>query len=367
MANELENFDMSAFALDPTELGVVDAPEPEEDQEDIEIENKDKVDLDNNEDDDPERVVIEDKDEEDTDNSKGDSPNPYSSLALALAEEGVLPSFDNSKDKVQSVDDLIEIFKKEIKSNEYKDLTDEQREYLDAIRSGVPPEVYTQGKSALNELSSITQEEIAENEVLRKQLIIQDFVAKGVNQAKAEKLAQRSMDIGEDENDALEALESLKEIQKSQFEQSQLEHKAKIEKAKQASEEQIKTLQKTINETKEIIPGMKLTDKVKERVFEQATKPVGQLQNGQYINAVAKAKMEDPIAFETKLNYLFYVTNGFSDFSKIATSQKSKAVKELDDLVKGNTFIPSGSAATKNLDYTPDLDGFDPKFINNIK
>lgn len=365
MGNELENFDMSAFALDPIELGIVDAPDPKEEQEDIEIENK--VNLDNSEDSNPERVAVEDTDVKDTNDSEGDSPNPYSSLALALAEEGVLPSFDNTKDKVQSVDDLIEIFKKEIKSNEYKDLTDEQREYLDAIRSGVPPEVYTQGKSALNELSSITQEEIADNEVLRNQLIIQDFVAKGVNQAKAEKLAQRSADIGEDENDALEALESLKEIQKYQFEQSQLKHKADIEKLKQDSDMQIKTLQKTINETKEIIPGMSLTDKVKQRVFEQATKPVAQLQNGQYINAVAKAKMEDPIAFETKLNYLFYVTNGFSDFSKITTSQKSKAVRELDDLVKGNTFIASGAAATKNLDFTPDLDGFDPKFINNIK
>ena len=361
MEEDLMGFNMEVFDIPLEELGLVI---PKEDEPE-EIEDLEKV----GEGASPEGVANEgeQKDEEkETDKGQSSQKNPYSSLATALAEEGVLPSFNPEKDKIQNVEDLIEAFRKEIKNNEFKDLTPEQKEYLEAIRTGVKPDVYQQYKSAEQQLNEITDAEISENQELRKQLIVADFLEKGIPKEKAEKLAQRSIDIGEDEADAKEALSSLKQLQLQKIE---LE-KAQAIKAKQDAEEQnkkeLQTLKDTINKQTEIIPGIKLTDKVKSEVFEQATRPAAQLPNGTYINAVMKAKLEDPVGFETKLNYLFYVTKGFSDFSKIATTQKSKAVRELDDFVKGNTFIPSGKAATGNLDYTPNLDGFDPNEIARI-
>jgi len=368
MEDEFDNFDMSAF-----EPLVIDEPAEEVQEDEIEIdeqetpeETPEKPAKEISEVEEPEEVAEEDDEQEDTKKSQSTSKNPYSSLASALADEGVLPSFDPEKDKIENVEDFISAFKKEIKNSEFADLTDEQKEYLQAIRSGVPNEVFNQHQAAKTQLSTITPEEIRENEALRKQLIANSYISQGINPEKAEKLAQRSFDIGEDETDALEALEILKTYQKSVFEQEKVAAEQKRQQQLEESNRQLKQLQDTINQQSEIIPGVKITDKVKQTIYDQATKVVGQDKMGKPLNAVTKARLEDPVNFETKLNYLFYVTKGFSDFSKIGTSQKSKAVRELDDFVKGNTFIPSGKAATKNLDYSPELDGFDPGMINNI-
>jgi hypothetical protein len=303
------------------------------------------------------------------DDSNDDSkPDPYSSFAKALAEEGVLPSLDLKTTKITSADDLIEAVRKEIEISKYANLNDKQKAYLKALENGIPEQEFTQVQSGIDMLEKISAEEVKENGELRKQLILSDFLAKGIPQEKALKLTERSIAIGEDEADALDALESLKAVQKQELEKTiaakEAERLAKQEEEKQ----QLLKFKQTIMDTKEIIPGVKINNKVAEKVFEQAVKPVHQLPDGRMVNAVVKARLDNPIDFETKLNYLFYYTKGFTDFSKIATSQKTKATQELDDLVKGNTFAPKASGMNGDLDFTPpEFKGaFDASILNNI-
>lgn len=376
MAGEALTFDeldMSAF-LSPQ----VDNPDADNDDDDddagfvsLEKQNKDKagdppVNTDQDaEDEGPEGVGANDGEGNNDDSSQ---PDPYSSFAKVLAEVGVLPSLDLSKDKIQSAEDLIEAVKREIEVAKYANLNDKQKAYLKALENGIPEQEFTQVQSGIDMLEKISAEEIKENAELRKQLILADFQAKGIPQEKALKLTERSIAIGEDESDALDALESLKAVQKQELEKTiaakEAERLAKQEEEKQ----QLLKFKQNIMDTKEIIPGVKINNKVAEKVFEQAVKPVHQLPDGRMVNAVVKAKMDNPIDFETKLNYLFYVTKGFTDFSKIATSQKTKATQELDDLVKGNTFAPKASAMGGDLDFTPpEFKGaFDASIIERI-
>jgi len=377
MAREVELFtsdelDMSAFA--PVDI----SPEEEEDDEVgfvpaskvVPLKVEDKSTTVAEEEESPEKVGDEEDDEdEDTGTSQTSQPTLYSSLAKVLAEEGVLTSFDPKSTKVETSEDLINAIRETIKQNELADLTDDQKVYLEAVRSGMPPEQVANQQSTFKQLESITADEIESNAELRKQLIYNEHIGRGISPEKAMKLTQRSIDIGEDVSDATESLEELKKAQKQQFEQSILQQKqAEAEKAEKAKQDLLKFKESVMN-TKEIIPGLKINNKVAEKVFEQAVKPVHQLPNGQVVNAVVKAKIDDPIGFETKLNYLFYITKGFSDFSKIATTQKTKAVQELDDLVRGNTFAPRASQMGGNLDYLPqELAGaFDPAMIENMK
>jgi len=310
----------------------------------------------------------EDDGEDDSDEEQDSQPSLYSSLAKVLQEEGVLPSLESDK-KIKTVEDLIEAVKSEIKANEFADLTEEQKQYLQAIRAGVPAEQFAPQQSMLQNLKSISEEEITSNDELRKQLIYQDFILKGYSPEKAEKYTKRSIDIGEDESDAKEALQSIIQVQEAelqnQLKQAELQKQAKAEEDKK----QLMTFKKYLEDTKEFIPGVKMNQKIAEKVFEQAIKPVSQTKEGYPLNAVQKARYENPVEFEAKLNYLFYLTKGFSDFSKIATSQKSKAVKELDDFVKGNSFTPKGSVIGTNLDYTPEefKGAFDESIINGIQ
>jgi hypothetical protein len=319
----------------------------------------------------PESVGDEEDDDEDEDtgSSQTSQPTLYSSLAKVLAEEGVLTSFDPEKTKVETTEDLINVIRETIKQNELADLTEEQRLYLDAIRTGLPAQEVAQEQSFLQQLESITGDELEENQELRKQIIVSDLLNKGIPQEKALKLAQRSIDIGEDVADATEALNELKTFQKQQMQVKLDAEKARKAQEVEEAKQQLLKFKDAVMNTKEIIPGLKINNKVAEKVFEQAVKPVHQLPNGQMVNAVVKAKIDDPIGFETKLNYMFYITKGFTDFSKIATTQKSKAVQELDDLVRGNTFAPRASQMGGNLDYLPEelVGAFDSSIIDNMR
>jgi hypothetical protein len=356
---KFDDLDMEAFNSIPSQE--IEEPLKEEEKE-IEIIDDKKA-----EEVIPEKVGDTSNEEENSsDDETSSQPSLYSSLAKVLAEDGVLPSITES-DKIKTVEDLISALKQEIKNNEFADLTEEQKLYLEAIRTGVDPSQFQQQQSNYLQLKSITEEEIESNEELRKQLIYADFKLKGYDDAKASKLTQRSIDLGEDLQDAMEALEILKVQQEQEIKLRIEQEKEAKEKALKEQEQQIIKFKETLFNSKEIIPGVKVTPQIAEKVFNQAVKPV-QLKDGRYVNEMTKARIENPIEFEAKLNYLFYITKGFSDFSKIAQTQKSKAVKELDDFVKGNTFAPKASDMGNNFDYTPkELKGaFDESIIKNI-
>lgn len=382
MANdilEFDEFDMSAFLpvseeVDDTEntdeVGFVPAKEIQKQTDDTpkeDIKSDEEVDQGAEEEDEspnPEGVGADDGEDE----TNGTQPDPYSSFAKVLNEVGVLPSLDLSKQKIESAEDLIEAVKQEIEVAKYANLNDKQKAYLKALENGIPEQEFNQAQSGISMLENITAEEITSNDELRKQLISADYQAKGIPQDKALKLAERSIAIGEDESDALEALESLKTLQKQELEKTIAAKKAERLARQESEKAQLLKFKQTIMDAKEIIPGVKINNKVAEKVFEQAVTPVHQTQDGKMVNAVVKAKLENPIDFEMKLNYLFYVTKGFTDFSKIATSQKTRATQELDDLVKGNTFVPKASGMGGDLDFIPkEMKGaFDDSIINNI-
>ncbi len=365
MAIEFDELEMEAF-------GFIE-PQEEGDQENIEnkeIENPDGDQEEPVEKEVPNEEEVADGEESqeegepDSDENGESSPSLYSSLAKVLAEEGLLSSLSEDS-KVETVDDLVEAFRKEIKNNEYSNLNENQKKYLKGLEAGIPEPVVQEQLSIEAQLNSITPDELKANTDLRRQIILNDFVLKGYSKDRAEKLTQRSFDIGEDESDALDALDGVKGFYQKEYERKIQEAETVKAEAAKKYQEDLENLKKTITEFNEVIPGLKISEKDKIKVYETATKAVGEY-NGKPINAVMKAKLEDPINFESKLNYLFYITDGFKNFNKVKQSVKTKAVKELDDLVKGNTFIPSGSQAMRNLDADPLNKGFSKELIDNI-
>tara|TARA_R110000822_G_scaffold82509_3_gene195151 strand:- start:513 stop:1640 length:1128 start_codon:yes stop_codon:yes gene_type:complete len=369
-----EELDMSAFApiqiseeeIEDQDEGFVSTQEQERLSKETAQKDKDP----SIEEEIPGKVDVDEDDEGTDDNASASTqPNAYSSFAKYLAEEGVLASFDLENDKIETAEDLKKFISEQIKQSEYSDLTEEQKQYLNAVRSGVDSQDYAQKQSVINQLKSVTPELLEENQELRRNLIAADFEGKGLTREKAQKLAQRSIDIGEDIEDAKEALQGLTLAEEAKMQQEietkQTQAKANLEK----QNEDLEKFKKFVYDSKEIIPGVKINNKIAEAVIKQALEPVEKLPNGTQVNAVYKARNEDPIGFEAKLNYLFYVTKGFSDFSKIATSQKSRATKELDDFVKGNTFSAKASDMGGNLDFTPSTlaGAFDESMINNMK
>ena len=365
----IEDFDMTAFGeglefVDEETPGMIHPPI----EEDGETPDNDQEDKDDKNDTDPEKEEsvgknkqVEDpkdedpKDKDDSSDDEGSSSQKlYSSLASALAEEGIITSLENIEN-IKTPEDLFKAIKEEIKKNEFADLTEEQKAYLEAVRTGVQPQVYNDYQTVLKQLETVTEAELKENVELRKGLMVQDFVNQGISKEKAEKLAQRSIDLGEDVEDSKEALASLKAATKAEYEKMLADQqKARLD-AEKETQRQLKQLKDDLFKTNEIIPGLKINEGVKQKVYEQMTKTVGKSEKtGQPLNALTQAREKDPIGFTIKMHYLFNLTNGFSDFTKLTQKVKSNAVKQLENTLRKTTDVNFGGNSNAGTEFEID-------------
>jgi len=287
--------------------------------------------------------------ETDEPSSTESSSSPYNTFALALSEEGLISL--NEKDKVESFDDLAKLIARTIRENEFKDLSEQQRTYLESIRNGIPEETVISSLKTLDSFNKITEDSLEESEGLRLNLITQDFLAKGFEKSKAEKLAKRSVELGEDLEDSKEALNNLKTLEADKIKNlnaQKAEEAKNFEKEYQANLSKIKD---TILKTDVIVPGLPLNDRVKTEVFDNMTKVVAYDEYGNPLNALGAALQKDREGLEIKLNYLFTVTKGFSDFSSLKATTKSNVLKELEDKL-ATTQLGSGKTKSSGVSST---------------
>lgn len=305
-----------------------------------------------------ESVVNKDsgKDEE------SDSSSVYSSLANALMSEGILSESEPDKIKeIKDVESLMKAFNEEISRREFADLNEDEKEYLKAIRKGIPHEVVKENFNVQKELDSISDDELSseDSESLRLEIIKQEHLSKGYSEERATKLAQRSVDIGEDIEDAKQSLEYLRESNKQALIKEQEKLAAKALEEEEKRKQDLIDLKKNIDTNNEIIKGLKVSQTQKEKLYEQMTKPAKFDKNGSPISAIHLERQKDPMGFEIKLNYLFQLTNGFNDFEKLVKISKSEAVKELDEKLKGNTFgFGSSGNVSDNVKNGDQFKGF---------
>jgi len=289
--------------------------------------------------------VIYSKDKKDIDDKtpsedKSVPSTPLSSLVSTLVDEGVLPSLDEEElGEIKSASDLIAIINKQVKSNEFADLTEDQKEYLTALRSGVPNEAYRQQKSIESQYNNIQEYNLESDDSLelRKLLIKQDFIIKGYDEATATKYSERSVNLGEDVDDSKAALKRLQEYQKQATSNLLKEAEESKKAAEKAAEERLNTIKDKIKSTEEILPSMKINTKSKDKVYDLLTKPAGQDSNGNPVNAIVNSMINDQ-EYLIKLAYLHHITDGMTKWDKIVSTSKSAAINKLDEQLKKEEF-----------------------------
>jgi hypothetical protein len=280
----------------------------------------------------------------------------YSSLANVLYNEGVLPNLDLKTKKVNDIDDLVEAIKTEIQANEFGGLNDRQKKYLEALKSGLPEEVFFDVEKVNYTLESMTDEvlENEENIQVRTGVIKEYFMLKGLDEDEAEKLTQQQVDLATDVEFSKKARNYL-----GQYNEGRLTEELKlVQENKRLQEESFNKLKSTIETTNKVIDGLPIDAKGKKEILEIITKPVVTLQDGTPLNQIMKLQAEDPIDFQYKLAYLIYQTKGFKDFSAFTTVKKAKtqAVREFEDILQKSTLDLSGGLAdTESMDFGKDF------------
>lgn len=297
-----------------------------------------------------------------TPESDGSPSSPLTSLTSTLHEDGVLSSLSEEElAEIKTGTDLMEAIKKQIADNELSDLTEDQKEYLDALRSGVPDANYRSSKSAVDQYSKIDESSLEGDEAsdFRKNLITNDFLSKGFSEAEAKKHAERSFDLGEDIEDAKASLGRLKATEKDRINQMSEQAKAQQKANEEANQKHLDNLKEKVGALKEVIPGVKFNTKTGDKVFDLMTKTAGFDSNNNPMNAVIKEMVENP-DYLVKLNYLHLVTDGFNDWTKVSSGAKRNAVNKLDaSLQAQEAKIKMGSTATGSSNTSKNSGFFD--------
>lgn len=348
---ENEELGMSLFDSENIELNLDISPEELGlDEQDEEItEETDELDQEDSENDtsedqeDSEEVAGDEDEDEGGDDT---SPNLYSSLASVLHEQGLLPSFDLQSNKIENVDDIVAAFRAETDNLVKEKLVQALGEDgYDAITKGIPLTDLAKVRESQTALENITDEALQSDPELSKRIIYQDYINQGIPEDRAKRMLRRIIDSGEDAllEDATESLQSLKLFEQKQLENRKLEYQ-KQQQAQEREQQELETKVKDkIYNSKELIKGLKLNKAIQDKVYKSMTEIVGKNEDGVLENKLMRDRRSNPIEFDTKLYYLYELTNGFKDFSKVANTTRSSAIDDLERSMRQTRYQDSGA------------------------
>lgn len=281
----------------------------------------------------------EDEENEGSDeDDKGDSSsNLYSSLASVIHEQGLLPSLDIENTKIETIEDLVTVLSKEQEIQAQAKL----EEYI----NNIDVSAIAQSKKEIQDLNKIDENVLKENLELAKDIIYKDYLNQGLGEQKASRLLKRLVDLGEEDllEEASESLTSLKEFQGRKIEQEKENYLKQVEAEKEAQVELEKQIKSAIYDNKEPLKGMKTNKALQDKVHKSITEIVGKAPDGTFENKFMRDRRLNPVEFEAKMYYLYEMTDGFTNYSKIATTAKSKAVTELERAAKQAKVQDSGT------------------------
>ena len=273
------------------------------------------------------------EEEEDTqsEKDKGTSPktNFYSSIASALKEEGIFPDLDDDTlNGIKTPEDFAEAVEKTVQAR-----LDEKQKRIDAaLQADVEPDEVRRYEQTLANLDAIKEEYITDEtekgERLRKNLIYQDFRNRGYSEARAKREVEKSFNAGTDIEDAKEALESNREYFSTQYQDLIKEAQEEAKEGQRKIKEEAAQLKKSMLEDKEVFTGITLDKTTRQKAFENITKPVFKTEDGEYLTAIQKYEMDNPVEFRKYLSVLFTMTDGFKNIDGLVKGKVKKEVKQ---------------------------------------
>lgn len=283
----------------------------------------------------------EEVDEEDVEDEGGDggesSSNLYSSLAAFVHEQGLLPSLDIDLKEIKSADDFANVFNKELDIQAELRLND-YLENLDLNKIGV-------AKQEIKDLNTLNVDILKNDIDLAKRIIYDDYLNQGLDEKKANRMLNRLIDLGDDAilEDAEESLQSLKEFKAREIERETQSYKERLEADKIQQAKLDEQMKKTIYESKDLISGLKPNKALQDKVYKSINDIVGKSPDGTFENKFMKERRENPLEFEIRMYHFYELTNGFKDLSKISTTAKSSAVKDLEKIARQTKLKDNGT------------------------
>ena len=299
----------------------------------------------------PESVGSEDNTgKEGTNSTKGStSPDFYSSIATALVEDGIFQNLDDTDlSKVKTAEDFAELVSTQIKSQ----FDERQRRVDEALNVGVEPTEIQRYEGYLSTLDGITEDSILKEdeagESLRKNLIYQDYINRGMTRERALKYVERSFKAGTDIEDAKEALQSNKEFFQGQYDNLIKEAKEREQEERENQKKQAEEFKASILEGKKAFGEIELDKDTRQRVYDSVTKPIyTDPKTGERLTAIQKYEAENGTEFLKNVGLIFVLTDGFKKLDGLVQGRVKKEMKkglrELEHTISHTSRTSSGN------------------------
>lgn len=310
----------------------------------------------------PESVGSEDKTgKEGTDSTKSNtSPDFYSSIATALVEDGIFQNLDNTElSKVKTAEDFAELVSTQIRSQ----FDERQKRVDEALNAGVEPTEIQKYESYLGTLDRISDEDLSKEdeagENLRRNIIYQDYINRGMSKDRALKYVERSFKAGTDLEDAKEALQSNKEFFKSQYDDLVKQAKEEEKKERENQKKQAEEFKTSILNEKKAFGEIELDQATRQRVYDSITKPIyTDPETGERLTAVQKYEAENRTEFMKNLGLVFVLTDGFKKLDGLVQGKVKKEVRkglrELEHTISNTSRNSNGSLSFMSGVSDPD-------------
>lgn len=277
---------------------------------------------------------------EDTNNSNDADDNSSSPLipyAKYLKEEGILPNFDLEKFD-GSIDSLRDGMFNEIMSGveQYKaTLPEPIKNLLNNFEEGVPLEKLLEIDRERVKYSSISETDLESEEVQRN--LVREYLTKTTkfSKEKIEKELTRLGDLQELGEEARTILPELIALQSAEEQALVEQAKAAQVAAEERRLQELETLRSSLETMEEVLPGMKLSNALRQKIYKNLTVPVGYNEYGQPLNKLGAYRSKNPVQTEILLNYLFEVTNEFKDWSVLGRGAKRQVITEIERAARG--------------------------------
>lgn len=277
---------------------------------------------------------------------------PPSSLAKALKEDGIFPNLEDSDiEGVKDWEGFSELIDKVVEAR-----FDERQKRIDeALNNGVEPNVIQQYENTLKQLDSITEAHVSaeteQGENLRKNILMRDYLNKGFTQTRAQREVERAFEAGTDIDDAKEALESIKETMRAQYQGVLDEAREQEEEVKKARQQEANELRKELLESKEVFGDLEIDKAMRQKALDAIIKPVYQdPKTGDKFTAIQQYEKEHRVDFLKKLGIVWAMTNGFKNLDGLV---KGKVKKEVGKGMKAleETLNNTQRKSDGTLDY----------------
>lgn len=310
----------------------------------------------------PESVGSEDKTgKEGTDSTKSNtSPDFYSSIATALVEDGIFQNLDNTElSKVKTAEDFAELVSVQIRSQ----FDERQRRVDEALNVGVEPSEIQKYESYLGTLDRISEESLSKEdeagENLRRNLIYQDYINRGMSKDKALKYVERSFKAGTDLEDAKEALQSNKEFFKGQYDELINKAKEEEQRERENQKKQAEEFKAAILDSKKAFGEIELDQATRQRVYDSVAKPIyTDPETGERLTAIQKYEAENRTEFMKNLGLVFVLTDGFKKLDGLVQGKVKKEVRkglrELEHTISNTSRNSNGSLSFMSGASDPD-------------